>query len=77
MIDDWLIDNAPVQLKELAIPGKIQTGGGGSWGHGISRGIEERACENSRGQLKKKEVFKLKKSTVSSWPVFAKQKVQT
>ena len=54
LIDDWLIDNAPVQLKELAIPGKIQTGGG-SWGHGISRGIEETACENSRGQLKKKK----------------------
>ena len=27
--------------------------GGGSWGHGISRDNEERACENSTGQLKK------------------------
>ena len=26
------------------------------WGHGISRGIEVRACGNSRGQLKKNEI---------------------
>ena len=25
-------------------------------GHGISRGIEEGACENSRGQLKRSEI---------------------
>ena len=30
---------------------------GGSWEHGISRGIEERACKNSSGQLKKKWNF--------------------
>ena len=35
---------------------KFQTGGG--QGHGISSGIEERACENSRGQLKKKQNFR-------------------
>ena len=29
----------------------------GGWGHGISRGIEERKCGNSRGQLKKKRNF--------------------
>ena len=29
----------------------------GCWGHGISRGIEERAYGNSRGQLKKKWNF--------------------
>ena len=28
-------------------------GGGGGWGQGISRDNEERACENSTGQLKK------------------------
>ena len=27
------------------------------WGHGISRGIEERKCGNSRGQLKRKRNF--------------------
>ena len=32
--------------------------GGGGQGHGISSGIEERACENSRGQLKKKQNFR-------------------
>ena len=32
-------------------------GGGGGVGHGISRGIEERALGNSRGQLKKKWNF--------------------
>ena len=29
----------------------------GGQGHGISSGIEERACESSRGQLKKKQNF--------------------
>ena len=33
--------------------GREGGGGGGVWGHGISS-IEETACENSRGQLKKK-----------------------
>ena len=33
-------------------------GGGGCWGHGITRGgIEERKCGNSRGQLRKKWSF--------------------
>ena len=32
---------------------KKKNRGGGSWGHGISRDNEERACENSTGQLKK------------------------
>ena len=31
--------------------GVAGAGGGGGWGHGISRVIEERVCENSRGQL--------------------------
>ena len=38
-----------------AIPEKNEKGG--SWGHGISRGIEERKCGNSRDQLKKKWNF--------------------
>ena len=38
-----------------AIPEKNEKGGG--WGHGISRGIEERKCGNSRDQLKKKWNF--------------------
>ena len=38
-----------------AIPEKKTNRGG--WGHGISRGIEQRICGNSRGQLKKKQNF--------------------
>ena len=33
-------------------------GGGGGKRHGSSSGIEERACENSWGQLKKKQNFR-------------------
>ena len=42
--------------KKWPMSEKFQTGGG--QGHGISSGIEERACENSRGQLKKKQNFR-------------------
>ena len=41
--------------NEQAIPEKIQTGG--YWWHGISRSIEERACRNSRGQVKQVQFF--------------------
>ena len=40
-----------------AIPKKNTHGWGEGWGHGISRDIEERACGNSRDQLKKKWNF--------------------
>ena len=42
--------------KEWAIPEKKANMGWGL-GHGISRGIEEKACGNSRGQFKKKWDF--------------------
>ena len=47
---------AKYKEKVTDVSDSNQTGrerGGGVWGHGISS-IEERACENSRGQLKKK-----------------------
>ena len=44
---------------QKATPENIRKRGCGvDWGHGISRGIEERACGNSSGQLKKKYNFK-------------------
>ena len=65
---------------EWNIPKQIQTRGVG-WGlvsgYGISRGIEERAYKNSRGQLKKEwsyqsEVIKKKSFGISMdldfWP---------
>ena len=42
------ITSAEPFQKNWAMPEKIQTGHGG-WGHGISRGLEERACGNSVG----------------------------
>ena len=44
IIQDWVIDdNGLFQKKSTQV----------GWGHWISRGIEETACENSRSQLKK------------------------
>ena len=42
--------------------------GAGGWGHGISKGIEERTYRNSRGHLKKKQNFpKCSRKTHAEW----------
>ena len=43
--------------EQWVIPEKIQTGDSGCWGHRFFRGIKEKICGNSRGQLKKKWNF--------------------
>ena len=45
-------------------------GVGGGGGNGTSRGIEERACGNSRGQLKKKLNFVEVTKKTFMWMVF-------
>ena len=54
------IKSTSKQKLKWAIPEKIQTGEEGG-GHRISRGSEEKACGNSRGQLKEKWNFQRSK----------------
>ena len=55
-INSWnfnsLVFNTP---GNWAIPEKSKQWG---WGNGISRSIEEKACRNSRGQLKRSGIFR-------------------